>query len=521
MQKLIAIVMAAVLMLTVNISASACTMVYVGGDMTDDGACIYGRVEDYYDNDFNKIYYVAPAGNHAEGELYEGCYGFTWTFTHDSFGYTARRDDNLSGVCPDCEGTHDHTPYEEAGTNDHGVTVSATETLHPNDAVLEADPFMPEGIEEAEIATIILSEAATAREGVELLLGIYDDVGAYGASGLMIADQNEQWYIENLTGHEYIAVLLPPSVAFLQPNLSVLGMLDLDDTENVIASENVIAKAKEAGTFVGDEGNNAIDYRASYHFRDFDPTSYRQHRMANGLNFLMDTDEWTVEEALRDNASIMTNIAEDGSITVLHNDLALANISMDDIFALYRVYPIGYEVNEEIHLYRFYPEAEQALGTVEWSTMDDLRYNVYIPCYPMLLTDTWEGFKISVGEIEVLDEQPESGDYYETDGHYYVYPEGWESSYFWTMNALSNKMSYSEVSAEDQVLVTKNLARLQEAFEQEFETISADIAREESFEVRQSLMTDAAIEMSKEVHDLALALYRYLTYGESSDLIQA
>ena len=67
-------------------------------------------------------------------------------------------------MCPDCGGTHDHTPYEEAGTNDRGVTVSATESLYPNDAVQKADPFTAEGIEEAEITTILLSEAATARE---------------------------------------------------------------------------------------------------------------------------------------------------------------------------------------------------------------------------------------------------------------------------------------------------------------------------------------------------------------------
>ena len=34
-------------------------------------------------------------------------------------------------------------------------------------------------------------------------------------------------------------------------------------------------------------------------------------------------------------------------------------------------------------------------------------------------------------------------------------------------------------------------------------------------------MIDAFIEMSKEVHDLALALYRHLTYGEGSELIKA
>lgn len=34
-------------------------------------------------------------------------------------------------------------------------------------------------------------------------------------------------------------------------------------------------------------------------------------------------------------------------------------------------------------------------------------------------------------------------------------------------------------------------------------------------------MTGSIIEMSKEVHDLALALYRHLTYGEESELIKA
>ena len=33
-------------------------------------------------------------------------------------------------------------------------------------------------------------------------------------------------------------------------------------------------------------------------------------------------------------------------------------------------------------------------------------------------------------------------------------------------------------------------------------------------------MTQADKEMAAEVHDLALALYRYYTYGEESDLIQ-
>ena len=50
---------------------------------------------------------------------------------------------------------------------------------------------------------------------------------------------------------------------FLEPNMAVIGRVDLDD-ENVIASKDLIAVAKKAGTFVGDEAKNIIDFRASY-----------------------------------------------------------------------------------------------------------------------------------------------------------------------------------------------------------------------------------------------------------------
>ena len=166
------------------ISASACTMVYVGSDYTADGSTFMARSEDY-SNSYNKIAYVSQHGKHAAGSVYEGCYGFTYTFTHDSYAYTAVSDDNTSGVCPDCDGTHAHTPMEECGTNEKGVSVSAMVTLSPNGAVVNANPMEDLGICESDMATILLSEASSAKEGVELLLNIFDTVGAGEPSGVL------------------------------------------------------------------------------------------------------------------------------------------------------------------------------------------------------------------------------------------------------------------------------------------------------------------------------------------------
>ena len=101
---------------------------------------MFGRIEDLAPTITTSCSTSACREAH-RGRGVRGCYGFTYTFTHDSYRYTARRDDNGLGVCPDCDSTHEHTPYEEAGTNEKGVMVSATESLYGTDAVLSVDPM--------------------------------------------------------------------------------------------------------------------------------------------------------------------------------------------------------------------------------------------------------------------------------------------------------------------------------------------------------------------------------------------
>ena len=119
-------------------------------------------------------------------------------------------------------------------------------TLSWNGKYSSVDPMVKNGMCESDMTTVLLSEAATAKEGVDLLLKIYDETGAKERSGVLIADQNEAWYIENYTGHQYIAVKLSSSMIAISPNMGAIGLVDLDDTENVIASKDVIAVAKQA-----------------------------------------------------------------------------------------------------------------------------------------------------------------------------------------------------------------------------------------------------------------------------------
>ena len=152
-------------------------------------------------------------------------------------------------------------------------------------------------------------------------------------------------------------------------------------------------------------------------------------------------------------------------------------ISLDSLLELLRIYPLGYWENVETHLYRFYPEAEPELGTVEWSSMANNQYNVFVPGYPVLMTDTWKGYRTGLQltrlaaqdpeswqqfvdeyEIEKPDgEMPDTKDCYQMAGVYYccnltrdwtglwhILLEGWENSYSAVFSTLSNRLTFMD-----------------------------------------------------------------------------
>ena len=507
MKKWTALLIALMIFVSVT-GASACTSIYVGSALTSDGSVIFARSEDY-SNSQNKLFYVSPAGNHKAGELYEGCYGFTFTFTHDSYGYTAFRDDNGEGaefICPDCGQTHPHTPYEAAGTNDQGLTVTATETLNGSEEVTSVDPYEDLGIEEAEIVTVLLSQAATAKEAVELLLNIYDTAGANAGSGILIGDSQETWYIENVTGHAYIALKLSESMVFVQPNMSIIGLIDLDDKENVIASANLISVAQEAGTFVGDAQENTINYVASYN-----GGTKPNARMVNALAYL----NTPYSEEKDEINYLISNVDDDGNIVAMYTNIQPETpIHIEDVQNFYKISNIGYQRNLETHIFQTYPEGG-SLGTVEWVAMNDAAINVFVPYYPMLTQDVAAGYKLSTAPAVFTEEAPAEGLYYPTtatkrvDGQrvtvdgFKTLPANWADSIYWSFDALSNLISYTDVAPEKAQEALAALEEKQIEINAGFAQLKAVIA---SAEDAGAAATAFSMDAAQQTHQLAVDL---------------
>ncbi|MBQ1945878.1 MAG: C69 family dipeptidase [Clostridia bacterium] len=502
------------LMLCISSSAMACTAMYVGSGFTADGTTMFGRSEDI-SNSYNKIMFVNEAGTFKAGEEYQGCYGFTYTFTHDSYAFNSMSDDNgaaVENVCPDCGSTHKHNPYGAAGTNEKGVTVTATETISGGSKLIkEVDPFNKQtGIEEAEIPTVLLSEAATAKEAVELLVGIYANVGAQGGSGIFIADNTETWYVENVSGKQYIAIKCSDNLVFAVPNQSAIGLIDLDDTENVIASENLIAVAKQAGTYVGDEAANTIDFIASYL-----PDQVANSRYFSALNHFNAAKAPTTQEAIVETDYAISNVDANGNIVPMYTNIELDHpFAIADVIAYWDIPGIGSTGNLDCHIFQISKE-DALTDTVEWIAMDNGCYNVFVPYYPMLTNDFYGAYKVSTAKAAFVTEQPTEGIFYATEGRvrtaegvqkvagFKVLPENWADSYYWTFDALSNICEFNGLTAEQIANVEAKLAELQNDAYAAMADMQAKVAEAAD---PAAVATQISAELAEKVHTEVVAL---------------
>jgi len=248
----IAISLMAIMLLPIQ-AVQACCGFIIGRHLTKDGSTLFGRTEDYpyYPNGgkHNKNYVVVEAKKYKEGDqIVDESNGFTYPRAASEMKYTATYDS--------ARGDGSNGAFGEHGFNEAGVSMSSTVTAIPNKKVLEKDPLKADGLAEAAMLDVVLPRAKTAREAIELLGKVIQEKGSAEGNTVVVADQKETWYMEILSGHQYVAVKVPEDKYAVFANTYYLGHVDLKDKENVIASEDVEKVAKEAGNYKTDKDGN-------------------------------------------------------------------------------------------------------------------------------------------------------------------------------------------------------------------------------------------------------------------------
>ena len=365
--------------------ALACTQVYVGSSLTANGEAIYGREEDYGPR-YVKSFGVQEA---TDGRTYiSGESDFSRTVGH-TYRYTYVRD-------AESEWEMGFPPYSEAGINEKGVTCSATLTTAANDAIDSTDPGTDAGLGEYNLTDVILGEAATAREGVQIVGSIMDDVGTGEHNQILIGDPNEVWVFMQLSGHQWCAIKMPDDVASVNPNMGNLQFkVDLDDTSVCLHSANMEQTAIDAGTAVYyDDGT--FNVAASY--GEDNSGTGQNTRYAQGRAYLgaaLGEGDYTTNDSGQ-----VTQVAADARqlfFTPGRSDYSLYDVqralaargegTVFDANTNTALYSIGNNRGVESHLFQTRKGMSADIATIQWEALSCTEFNVYVPSYSALLTE--------------------------------------------------------------------------------------------------------------------------------------
>ena len=388
-------------------AVQACCGFIIGRQLTKDGTTLFGRTEDYpyYPNGgkHNKNYVVVDAKTYNEGDQIEDeSNGFTYPHAVNEMKYTATYDS--------ARGDGSNGAFGEHGFNEAGVSMTATVTAIPNKKVLTTDPLKENGLPEAAMLDVILPRVKTAREGVELLAKVIEEKGSAEGNVVVFADQNETWYMEILSGHQYVAVKVPEDKYAVFANTYYLGHVDLNDTENVIASKDVEKVAQESGNYKTDKDGN-------FHIaKSYGPEKYAEgdrSRTYAGITLLDPDSKVTYEDdeyelfrsptdpnkkyTLEDAFALQRNRFEHLNGRFVPDDQIGVKKQGDDgsndtVRKDQYKYALGNENVIDAHVYQINPNLPKSFGGTVWIGMGPSRNTPYVPFYGNV-KDTYEAFK--------------------------------------------------------------------------------------------------------------------------------
>lgn len=368
LKSVVSIVLALVFVISSPFAALACTSLYLGRDTTEHGTTIWGRNEDIW-HLYSKLFTVVPAQSHEPGTYYESSTGFKWPYPAETLRYTVTPDSIYNeGVTPQ--------PYGAVGMNEKNVSITATTSLSPAHlGIRTADPFISVkngGLAEVDLPTPVLMQATSARDAVELLAEIIDTVGNAERNGIMISDPNELWYMETLAGHQYVAVKAPSDKIAFSPNITMMGAVDVTDTENVIASEGLIETAREAGTLVED-ANGHIIVAESYAVQRYNARLYQGYKYLIGEDAANSLDPAGYYEYFIDPRP-------EGKYTLYEAMRFMACPA------------IGHRNTVQSHMFETRHDMPEDLATVLWLAMGPAEFSIFLPSYGNLITETFENY---------------------------------------------------------------------------------------------------------------------------------
>lgn len=263
----------------------SCTSIMVGKLATSDGSVITSHT---CDGNYRNWMNIVPARENKPGSMVDIYKGIMHTETSKDMTNV-----KVAGSIPDVAKTYAYLNVAYPAMNEKMLGIGETTITGRRELVNKSGMFVIEELEK-----IVLERCTTAREAI-LLMGELVKQYGYGDSGecLTIADPKEVWQFEifgegpKKIGGVWAAVRIPDDHVGVSANIPRISQIDIKDTKNYLASENIYKVAKELGYWDGKEPFKWWKVyggvKKPYAIRDF----FILNNLAPELNLTMEMEE--------------------------------------------------------------------------------------------------------------------------------------------------------------------------------------------------------------------------------------
>ena len=363
--------MAVTAILSNSLAASACTAIYVGSKVSEDGTVLiarsndlqgthgcYVKITERVENEPGRTMPIDEAGT-----VFDELPATTYRCVSTPYFDSVRIPENVQADASVC-------------TNEYGVSMTMSVTAFSNNRALAADPLIKNGITEDAVTDLVICQSTTAREGTEKLLSLIDKYGSSEVNIAYIADQKEVWYIEMYSGHQYAAVKIPDDVVSVFGNEFSLEYVS--DYEECILSPDLEKIPKDNGFAVYGENNelNLLDtysgpetvavysrMRTWIGHKILSPGSYGDYDESKNYPLCFTPEK---KVSLQDTMELIRNRYE-------NTEYSPDETGRTDV----RV--IGTDTAMSVHVIQIYPSAKPDMSTVIWASIAPAVYGVFVP----------------------------------------------------------------------------------------------------------------------------------------------
>ena len=216
----------------------ACTGIYAGRQVTEDGTIMLGRTVDTPPWTSAHMYVVTPRVENQPGRIYRGAKnGFFWKLPPTTWKF----------VSTPRIGTLRGGRMDSACVNERGLGITGTVTANPSEAVRAADPFNREsGPGESSLPGLMAMCCSSAREALDLLAETIGKCGHENGEIYQIADKDEAWYVEVYSGHQWAAVRMPEDKVACWGNQFMIRSFDPESPDSRCSS-GLVSVPEKAG----------------------------------------------------------------------------------------------------------------------------------------------------------------------------------------------------------------------------------------------------------------------------------